>query len=44
MQGLEEENIIIFQHDNDPKHIAHYILHWLLVQKNSSYLASTKIV
>lgn len=32
MQGLEEDEVI-FQHDNDPKHTAHYIVDWLRVQK-----------
>lgn len=32
MQGLEEESVI-FQHDNDPKHTANYVVDWLLAQK-----------
>jgi hypothetical protein len=32
MQGLEEDEVI-FQHDNDPKHTAHYVVNWLRAQK-----------
>lgn len=32
MQGLEEDEVI-FQHDNDPKHTAHYVVEWLRAQK-----------
>ena len=31
MQGLEEDEVI-FQHDNDPKHTAHYVVNWLRAQ------------
>jgi hypothetical protein len=32
IQSLEEESAI-FQHDNDSKHSAHYVVDWLLAQK-----------
>ena len=32
MHDLEEENVI-FQHDNNPKHTSKYVKEWLLAQK-----------
>ena len=32
MHDLGEENVI-FQHNNDPKHISKYVTKWLLAQK-----------